>query len=272
MGDRRPAKQLSGCDEPAGESAIVRQARNPNWDHVIAGLRRGVAAGNAPAMTELAITINDGIRAPNGRILVRRNAPYAFRLLRRALESGDENAAGPLGYAYDIGQGTKRNVAQAIRWYRRAARSGDSTAMSNLATVYRDAGKVGLALQWWKRAADMRDDDAAVDVGYCYQYGIGTRKNTANAKRLFRRAIASKDISQYGREEAMYHLAVQFIDEGKLQLALPLLKRAATDDDFPEAASVLDQLNTNSDYVPCRCRRFINKRLRGNTKCSLHAR
>jgi Sel1 repeat len=105
----------------------VRQARKPNWNRVIADLREGVAAGNAPAMTELAITINDGIRDAYGRILVRRNAPYAFRLLRRAVESGDENAAGSLGYAYNVGKGTKRNVAQAIRWYRRAARSGDST-------------------------------------------------------------------------------------------------------------------------------------------------
>ena len=248
----------------------MRQARKPNWDHVIAGLRQGVAAGSAPAMTELAITINDGIRDANGRILVRRNAPYAFRLLRRAVESGDESAAGSLGYAYDVGQGTKRNVGQAIRWYRRAARSGDSTATSNLATVYRDAGKAGLAFQWWKRAVDLRDGDAVVDVAYCYQYGIGTRKNTANAKRFFKRAIESKDISQYGREEAMYHLAVQFIDEGKRQIAIPFLKRAAADGDFPEAALVLKQLNTNSDYDPCRCRRFINKQSRGHTKCSQH--
>jgi len=251
---------------------MVTKARKPNWDRVIAGLRRGVAAGNALAMTELAITINDGIRDANGRTLVRRNAPYAFRLLRRAVESGDENAAGSLGYAYDLGQGTRRNVAQAIRWYRRAARSEDSTATSNLATVYRDTGKAGLALQWWKRAADMRDGDAAVDVGYCYQYGIGTRKNAANAKRLFRRALVSKNITQHGREEAMYHLAVQFLDEGKRQFAVPLLKRAAADDDFPEAVLVLKQLDTNADYDPCRCRRFINKHLPGHTKCSLHAR
>ena len=251
---------------------MVRQARKPNWDRLIAGLRQGVAAGNVQAMTELAITINDGIRGPNGRVLVRRNAPYAFRLLRRAVESGDKNAAGSLGYAYDVGQGTKRNVAQAIRWYRRAARSGDSTAASNLATLYRDAGKAGLAFRWWKRAADMHDGDAAVDVGYCYQYGIGTRRDIANAKRLFRRAILSKDISQNGREEAMYHLAVQFIDEGRPQLAIPLLKRAAADGDFPEAAPVLKQLTNNSIYDPCRCRRFLSKQLRGHAKCLLHAR
>jgi hypothetical protein len=78
---------------------MVRKARKPNWDRVIAGLRRGVVAGNALAMTELAITINDGIRDANGRTLVRRNSPYAFRLLRRAVESGDENAALPVAGA-----------------------------------------------------------------------------------------------------------------------------------------------------------------------------
>jgi hypothetical protein len=70
----------------------------------------------------------------------------------------------------------------------------------------------------------------------------------------------------------MYNLALQFVDEGKPDLALPLLKRATADDDYPEAASVLNQLNTNSDYVLCRCRRSISKKLRGHANCSLHAR
>jgi hypothetical protein len=89
---------------------------------------------------------------------------------------------------------------------------------------------------------------------------------------MFRRAIVSKYISQYAREEAMYHLAVQLIDEGKRLFAIPLLNRAAADDDFPEAALVLKQLTKKSDYDPCRCRRFINKQLRGHAKCSLHHR
>jgi hypothetical protein len=54
------------------------------------------------------------------------------------------------------------------------------------------------------------------------KYGIGTGKNSANAKRMFRRAIGSGNITDYGREEAMYHLAIQFIDEGRLWLAIPL--------------------------------------------------
>jgi TPR repeat protein len=251
---------------------MLRSLTKRSWRDHIASLGRRADAGEVSTMTDLGLNLFEGIQDRKGRSIVRRNPRAAVAWLLRAANCGDRTAATSLGYAYDVGLGTKRNVAQAIRWYRRAARSGDSTAMSNLATVYRDAGKATLAFQWWKRAADMRDGDAAVNVGYCYQYGIGTRKYAAIAKRMFRRAIASRDISQFGREEAMYHLAVQFIDEGKRQLAFPLLKRATADNDFPEAASVLNQLATESDYLPCRCKRSINKELRGHTKCSLHSR
>lgn len=251
---------------------MLRSLTKRGWRDHIASLVRQADAGDVSAMTDLGLNLLEGIQDRKGRSIVRRNPRAAVAWFRQAASRGDSTAASSLGYAYNVGLGTKRNVAQAIRWYRKAARSGDSTATYNLATVYRDAGKAVLAFQWWERAADMRDGDAAVDVGYCYKYGIGTRKNTANAKRMFKRAIASKDISQYGREEAMYHLAVQFIDEENRQFAFPLLKQAAADDDFPEAESLLNQLNTNSEYVPCRCRRFINKQLRGHTKCSLHAR
>lgn len=251
---------------------MLRSLTKRGWRDHIASLGRQADAGKVSAMTDLGLNLLDGIQDRKGRSIVRRNPRMAVTWFRQAANRGDRTAASSLGYAYDVGLGTKRDVPQAIRWYRRAATLGDSIATSNLATVYRDAGKAGLAFQWWKKAAEMRDGDAAVDVGYCYQYGIGTRKNAANAKRMFRRAIASKNISKYGREEAMYHLAVQFIDEGKRQLAYPLLNRATADDDFPEAASVLHQLKAKSKYAPCRCKRSVYKHLRGHTKCSLHAR
>jgi TPR repeat protein len=250
---------------------MLRSLTKRGWRNHIASLRRRAETGEVLAMTDLGLNLLEGIQDRNGRSIVRRIPRAAVIWFRQAADRGDHTAASSLGYAYDVGLGTRRNVAHAVRWYRRAARSGDSGAMSNLATVYRDAGKAGLAFRWWKRAADLHDGDAAVDVGYCYQYGIGTRKSSMHAKRMFRHAIASRDISQHSREEALYHLAVQLIDEGKRQLAFPLLKRATADEDYPEAASVLDQLKMNIVYAPCRCKRFINKQLRGHAKCSLHS-
>jgi tetratricopeptide (TPR) repeat protein len=223
-------------------------------------------------MTNLGLDLFGGIQDPSGRTLIRRNSKAAVAWFLKAANRGDPTAAGSLGYAYDMGIGTRRNAAQAIQWYGRAVRRGNSSAASNLATVYRDLGRLRSAFQWWKRAADMGDGDAAVDVGYCYQYGIGTRKDAVNASRMYRVAIVSKEISRYAREEAMFHLALHLIDKGQKAQAVPLLERVSTDDDFPEATSVLQKIRARSAYAPCRCRRFTNKQIHGHAKCVLHPR
>jgi TPR repeat protein len=240
------------------------------WHAHIALLKQKASAGEASAIVELGLNLLEGIQDRKGRSIVRRNPRAAVAYLLQAADGGDRSAACSLGYAYDVGLGVRPNSREAKRWYRRAARGGYATAATNLATVYRDAGKARVAFQWWKQAADMGDGDAAVDVGYCYQYGIGTRKSAADARRMYRRAINSESITEYGREAAMYHLAIQFVDHGKKSLAIPLLESAAADNDFSEATTVLSQIKTDADYVPCRCRRFIKKTARGHTRCALH--
>lgn len=121
------------------------------------------------------------------------------------------------------------------------------------------------------RAAGMGDGDAAVNVGYCYKYGIGARRHLLLARRMFRRALTSSYISESGREEAMYHLAVSLVNDGKIRLALPLLVCAAADGDYPEATSLLKQIRSKGDILPCRCRRDIYKHLPGHAKCPQHS-
>jgi TPR repeat protein len=223
-------------------------------------------------MTDLGLTLYEGIQDRQGRSLVRRDSPAAVTWFRKAASHGDPTALAQLGYAYDIGSGVRPDSAQAIRWYRWAIRAGSSTAASNLATVHRDAGKPTLAFRWWNRSAAMGDGDAAVDTGYGYQYGIGVRKNAVAAKRLYRRAIESRQITQYAREAALYHLAVLYLDERRPAQAIPLLKRANQDGDYPEAAALLKQWETSSPCTPCRCKRLIRKTLRGHAKCPIHPR
>jgi TPR repeat protein len=213
--------------------------------------------------------LQEGFQDRRGRSILRSNPAYAFRLLKAAAERGHKEAAFPLAYAYDVGLGTRRNRRQAVRWYGVDYRSGYSGGAANLATIYRDVGDLRRAFAWWMRAAALDDGDA-VDAGYCYQYGIGVRRNVVSARRLYRRAIAARDNSMWGREEASYQLALTYVDVGKPRLALPLLKRAARDGDYPEAAAVLTQIRMKEEIVACRCRRFINKDLRGHAKCSVH--
>jgi len=223
-------------------------------------------------MFDLGTWLQDGLQDKYGRAIVRRNPAAAFRLYLRAVaESGGKAGAQLLAYAYDVGVGTKPDKQLALRWYHRAARDGDSLAASNMATVYRDDRKFRLMFRWWMRAVAMGDGGSAVNVGYCYQYGIGTRRNLLLARRMFRRALTSRAISESGREEAMYHLAVSFVDDGKIRLALPLLVCAAADVDYPEAMSLLNQIRSKGDILPCRCRRGIYKHLPGHAKCPQHS-
>jgi TPR repeat protein len=244
--------------------------RRPNLNEAIATLRRRVLQGDLSAMCDLGMWLQEGFQDRKGRRLLRSNPAHAFRLLKAAAEGGHKEAAGSLGYAYDAGLGTKRNKRQAVRWYTVDYRNGHSGGAANLATVYRDFGDLRGAFGWWMRAAALGDGDAMGDVGYCYQYGIGVRKNIASARRMYRRALAARDISMSGREEDLYQLGVSYVDAGKPKLALPLLKRAARDGDYPEAAAVLRQLAAKEIVEPCRCRRFIIKTLRGHAVCAIH--
>jgi TPR repeat protein len=243
---------------------------NQGLSKLISALRLRVAQDDLSAMCDLGTWLQEGLQDKKGRSVVRRNPAYAFRLLKGAAERGYQGAAFSLGYAYDVGLGTKRDKRQAVRWYKEDFRNDGTTGAGNLATIYRDAGDLRRAFGWWMRAAAMGDGDAMVDAGYCYQYGIGVRKNIAAARKLHRRAIAARDITMWGREEALYQLGVSYLDAGEPRLALPLLKRAARDGDYPEAAAILRQIRMKEKIEPCRCRRFINRDLRGHAMCAVH--
>lgn len=241
-----------------------------DWRRRVAHLRRAAASGDIAAVRDLGLTLRDGVQDRQGRSLVRSNSAYAVRLFRRAAESGDSEAASALGHAYDIGQGVRRNTALAIKWYRRAVERGETIAAANMATVYRDRGQLRVAHQWYIRAMDMHDGDAAVDAGYGYLYGVGVRRDLRSAKRLLRVAVRSTLITESGREEALYHLAIAEIDSGRPTRAIPLLEQASKDDDYPEAASLLAQIREKTELRPCRCRRDLYKHLPGHAKCPQH--
>jgi TPR repeat protein len=97
---------------------------------------------------------------------------------------------------------------QYIRKWRLIAIRGDSIAMSNVAAAYRILGDFRLAARWYKKAAEQGDGDAMTDWGYCLQHGVGIRRDERSAERAYRSAIACKWITDFSREEAMYHLAV----------------------------------------------------------------
>jgi TPR repeat protein len=209
-----------------------------------------------------------------GRVLVRKNPVAAARALMRAASVGCESAFASLGYCFDAGLGIRRNSRLAMYWYRRAWRRRWPTAASNIGTIYRDRGLFAQAVSWWKRAIDAGLPEEGVEVGYCYQYGIGVRRSVDAAGRYYRSVIRARDIIEFEREAAIYHLAVLHLDSqpSKRTEAVALLKRASKDGDYPEAAQLLEQLQKRQRPVPCRCRRGRLKNLPGHARCEIHHR
>src|SRR4051812_22853116 len=72
--------------------------------------------------------------------------------------------------------GVREREEAYIRRQRRLLPKGDGTAASNIAAAYRILGRHRLAFGWWRKGAARGDGDALLEVGYCYQHGLGVRR------------------------------------------------------------------------------------------------
>ncbi len=159
-----------------------------------------------------------------------------------------------------------------IRKWRPIAIGGDSIAMSNVAAAYRILGKFRLAARWYKRAAEKGDGDAMTEWGYCLQHGVGVRRNEKLAERVYRSAIVCKWITDFSREESMYHLAVLLLGRRSAsarRAAARLLRVANADGDYPQAQALLRIVRSAEVRDVCICRRHLRPRL-ARRHCPLH--
>jgi TPR repeat protein len=162
---------------------------------------------------------------------------------------------------------------QTIARLRPKARAGDSTATFNIAAGYRILGRNALAFRWFRRAAAQGDGgDSELEVGYCHHHGVGVRRDAALAERAYRSAIASARITPFGREEAMYHLAILLLSKprtaARRSKAIELLRDANKDGDYPQAELLAACIDA-PEQVFCTCRRGLRAGLR-RRHCNLH--
>jgi TPR repeat protein len=157
---------------------------------------------------------------------------------------------------------------------RRRARRGDLLAASNLAAEYRILRRPALAFRWWTRAVEIQENgDDLLELAYCLQHGIGVRRDPTRAARSYARASRSSYSTEGAREEALYHLATLLLEQPRARKkAANLLRRANTDDDYPQARALLAQLSSReSELKVCHCRRWLMRSIGGTAKCRIHA-
>ncbi|HYH98609.1 MAG TPA: hypothetical protein VD972_21835, partial [Hyalangium sp.] len=87
----------------------------------------------------------------------------------------------------------------ALQWYRKAVRGGEAAAANNIGTIYRDEGRLRLAVRWFEKAAAMGDGDAVLEVAKLY---AGPLEEPAKARKLLSRVRTSKRATADSQEEA----------------------------------------------------------------------
>jgi uncharacterized protein len=209
-------------------------------------LRAIADAGDSEAQWEVGSWLQDGLADPNGIFLAHPNARAAARWFLRSAKAGNPSGQIHFGICLSDGRGVRRDDVEALRWFRRALLQRYSIAPTNIASVYQHRGNNRRAMFWYQRAAAWGDGDALVEVGCRYYAGVGVRRDPVQAVRCFLKAITSKNISQAGREDAMFHLGTAFHEgRGVKQSnarAIKWLSQANKDDDHAEARNLIERI------------------------------
>jgi len=125
-----------------------------------------------------------------------RDESVTASLYRRQAESGNATAMADLGAWYEQGRGgLRRSDADALQWYRRGAEAGNGQAMASLGTMY-ERGRGGLtkdvdeAVQWYQKGVGTGDRFALYCLGHAHEFGLGVKRDRAEAVQLYRKSAA----------------------------------------------------------------------------------
>jgi hypothetical protein len=134
-----------------------------------------------------------------------------------------------LGYAFHVGKdGLMVDTEVAVRFYTTSAEAGSVTAMSNLAIFFGEMGHPDNAKRfyWAKRSASMGKPKGQNILGVCYEYGIGTAVDHAEALRCYQLSADQEDAEGEYNLARLYHSGFEGF-RANLSRALKYYRRAA---------------------------------------------
>ena len=161
-------------------------------------------------------------------------------------KKGDAKAQNEVGAMYYKGQYVKQDYEEALQWWARAAKQGEVKAIGNMGVCYRLGHGIAQdslkSIQLYAKSikdgnkalfeqniklAENNDVFASVLLGYCYQKGVGTKKDGNKMVGYFKKAANLNSVDAQ-RELALCYLNAQHPEE-----AIVWFKRGADNGDLP---------------------------------------
>jgi TPR repeat protein len=203
---------------------------------------------------------------------VGKDVAEANRLLTTACGSGNAIACGSLGYSYAEGIGAAQDLKKAVALYQKACDGNDTLGCYNLAQLYnsdRLGNQQAKSAPLYKRACDASEMMACSMLGSLYTEGHGVDKDYSAAETLLSKACdhgeanvgcgelamlynhgwgvirdlhRAKDLYRrscdVGNPISCDHLANLLADDGEIEKALTLRKRACEQGELNSCGSL----------------------------------
>ncbi len=118
---------------------------------------------------------------------------------RKAAELGGAHAQNSLGYCLQKGNGVRQDHDEALKWFKASAAQGNRYGQASLAGVYAGPAFAGLPPNWdeafrlYRLSAEQEWHVGQYHLGVCYENGMGTPKNLAEALRWYEKAARQGD-------------------------------------------------------------------------------
>jgi TPR repeat protein len=163
--------------------AYMANDRGRNLDHyrAIEYLRMAVEQGHDYAMIWLADYYKEGL-------WIEKNHKEALKLYTMAAQKNNSFAQYKLYVIFKYGDLGSKDDTEAFRWLKLSAENGNLSGKVYLGLYYEGEGLIDKAVKLYKEAADAGDDMGRFQLGLCYWYGNGLKRNKKEGLRLIQLA------------------------------------------------------------------------------------
>ena len=154
----------------------------------------------------------------------------------QASDLGDARAAYILADCYFNGEVAEQDIPRAVRLYQKSALKAFPAAVIKINKIFdkfaqifnealeaQNSGDYEKAVSLYEMAADMGHRGSACNLGYCYQMGIGCKKNMHRAVHYYKAA------AEEGSAAAKYNLGICYKQGGGVNVDFKRAKELLTD-------------------------------------------
>lgn len=153
----------------------------------------------------------------------------AMVCFKKAAEFHDKESQYMLGLMLAMKARTEKDMKEAVSWMETSWEEGNEEAALFLGKLYEGTVDTDMemvpspekARLWFEKAASKGNGEALAELAFFYENGVTVQKDSQKAANLLKDAVGC------GYDEALFSLALHYLDEEKEDEALPYMEAAA---------------------------------------------